>query len=766
MQLLKRLLLILLFFPVVFFFNRCEDITEQDKYQRPEWLEGKLFTQLASVEELSQFAECLKLTGYDTILDVSGSFTVFAPDNDAFTLFFQQNPHFSNQVSNIPKTDLERIVKFHIIQNSWSKLQLQSLDIYGWIDSFDPENNKPRGYKRQTLLRDENKKYWVNNDKGNLTIVDSANSNSFRKVFNKSRKYVPIFFDAYFPINKLSTEEYEFYFNRPYENGNIYYSEAKILGEEIFAENGFIYQVDRVVTPLLNAEQFLEKKYQAESYSTFLELVQLFPEFSMNLEESYKQPEAKAGKQFDTLYNLTYNELTFNLQDELTGPNTNVSNYTTRYQNALLAPTDEAFQKFIDEVLTANSGYPRWSSYPAVPKEIKKIIANSHMALYPVYRKNLIEGFDNGAGDRIRLNESNIVRKHYGSNCTFLGLDKVIIPRAFSSVAGPVYLRPGYSTFMYALEYTKILPALKKEDAGYSFFIIPDQALEIDSSLTISWDDIAANRYRFKVFNRSTEKYEFITKNDLSKMMLNQVGTSAPTGGPRKQFIENLAGNYIVINNEEGTVYGSGETVFGYLGDSAVTNSHVLMDEPTDNGQTFKVDYWFSNSRIDMYSRLSSHTKFLELMIKAGLYDTKAYNFPFLTAGEFYTVFIPTEQALINYNADTLTVNELIDFIKYHFVKGELIFTDGRKPSGFYETLRLDETSTPFSTVYSQLHIQTGTDQIEILDGNGDPYVTISENGTYSNIFIATDTDNVSSSVFDYITTGVIHVIDNVLIKQ
>ena len=484
-------------------FLGCEDITEQAKYQRPSWLAGKLYTQIAAEEDLSLFAQCLELTGYDTILDISGSFSVFAPHNEAFGLFFQDHPEYGGQVENIPLAKLDQIVRIHIIQNSWSKLQLQSLDIYGWIDEDDPENDKPRGYKRQTLLRDENQKYWVYSKKGNTTIVDSTESNSYRMVYTPSRKYAPLFFDEYFPINKLATSDYDFYYGRSYEPGNIFYSEGKVLGDEVFAENGFIYKIDRVISPLLNAEQLLKETYAGRSYRSFLEMIHQFPEFSSNLEETYKQPEAKEGKQYDTLYNLNYTDIAFNIHEELTGPNTKVSDYTVRYQNGVLAPSDEAFQTFIDEVLTASSGFPRWGSYEKVPNEIKRIIANTHLTSYPVYYTNIMEGIENAAGDVVRLDPGDISHKIYGSNCTFLGLDITIIPRAFSSVAGPVYLRPGYSTLLYAMEYTKILPALKREEATYAFYILPDLSLQADSSLEIEWVDREANLYKFRAFNSS-----------------------------------------------------------------------------------------------------------------------------------------------------------------------------------------------------------------------------------------------------------------------
>ena len=113
------------------------------KYDRPEWLAGKVYTQVKSQEDLSTFARCIKLTGYDSIIDISGSYTVFAPDNEAFISWFQNHPEYSD-VEDIPLSVLTELVKYHIVQNPWSKDQLMSLDVFGWIDSTDITNNKPQ----------------------------------------------------------------------------------------------------------------------------------------------------------------------------------------------------------------------------------------------------------------------------------------------------------------------------------------------------------------------------------------------------------------------------------------------------------------------------------------------------------------------------------------------------------------------------------------------------------------------------------------------
>ncbi len=741
----------------------CRDIYELDKYQRPDWLAGKIYTQITTRPDLSVFQECLELTGFDTILDVTGSYTVFGPTNLAFEQWFSQHPEYGGSPENIPPQELENLVERHILQNGWSLKQMKSLDIYGWIDEDDPSNDKPRGYKRQTIQKDQDKKYFINS-RGQ--IVDSTVSDDYRKVYTISRKYGPLFFDEYFGVNDLRLDDYGFYYDRSFESGNMYYGNAKVVSPEIFAENGFVYEVDRVTDELHNAEQILDQEYSGYSFSSFREVFNLFSEFSMDMEATNNQPEAKAGGLYDTLFTLNYPDLLFNLQEELTGPNTSISDYTVRYQNGILAPTNEAFQRLLDEVVTSNSGYPHWPDFGAVPLEVKRIILNAHMTENPVYQTNIEQGFKNGARDKITINEADIIHRYYGSNCSFLGLNEAIVPRAFSSITGPVYLRPGYSTLLYAMEYAKTLPALKEEGKEYVFYAQADVSFAEDSALFINWIDVSANRFNFNAFDRGADRMSTISRNQLTKMILNHVGTSLPRGNANKEFIENLAGNYIVVNNVDNTVTGGLPNTWGYNGDSVVEVHPVLLEEATDNGETYEISGWLNTPVTNMYSRIISYPHFFNLIDDAGLYDKVYYSFPFLTEGETYTVFVPSAEAIASLDTDSLSQSELQDIVKYHFVRGTKIWTDGSSPDGYYETLRVDETSTQFTTKYSTIHIETGSDLIRILDKDGALFTEIHEQDGATNVMVATDMDEESGSLYDFAITGVMHEIDSVLIKQ
>lgn len=762
----------LIFLIAVILLASCKK--EFDKFERPEWLEGKMYDQLLTVPDIDSFVVCVERSGYDTIINTSGSYTAFAPDNNAMNTWLSANSYGS--VWDIPEEELAEIVKYHIVQNPWSRSQLQTLDIQGWIDVNDPFNNEPWGYKRQTLLKDENRKYFVKVINDQVTITDSLNSNSTRMVFVNSRKYVPLFFDQYMALADISKSDYESFFKRSYEPGNIFFANSKLGPEDYFAENGFIYVVDELVTPFENTEQLLERELDGKSYSIYQETVYRFPQFAENETETNNQDGASEGQDVPTLYDLDYSQLVFDIHEEMTGRNNQIDPTTSiRYHYGLLAPDNTAMNDLIDNHITASSGYPHWANWTSTPDNVKRIILNSHMAPNPIYKSDIDQGFLNGSADSVFINSDDIVETIYGSNATFHGLKKAILPRALSSVSGPVYLRPGFLTMMYAIEYTNILAAIKRRDASYSLFVLPDWYLNNDSSLVMNQDDsYRPPRYSAISYDRSylMPRATRRSSTEITIQLLNQVGTSIPRGVARKEFIENLGGNFIVFNSENHpetggpTITGGASSVYGYNGDSVVHVTPTPLDEPTDNGITYSVDGWLSFTTTRFYDAISQYDGFYDLMVRAGLVDQVYYRFNFVSESEFYTVFIPSDEALASINTDTMSQEELQQLVKYHFVRGQLIFTDGNKPSMEYETMRVDESSTEYSTVYSTLDIRTSPDILGLYNSNGDHFLDVIENDTFTNHTTALNLRVNNNDPDNYITNGVLHVIDSVLIKH
>lgn len=682
---------------------------EFKKFEPPEWIEGKLFQQLQSIPGTDSFQLCLELTGYDTLVNNS-NFTIFAPDNEAFENYFASHPEYSS-VYDISSKDLLALVKSHIIQNPWSRIQLQMANEDGWINKRDPDNDKPWSYKRQTLYKEGNRKYWIIRESdGQSRIVDSTESSDYRTVYQPARKYIPIFFDQYMDLAEIGSEDFDFYFDRPYKPGYMYMAGAELSPIDHFAENGFIFIIDRVVPPLKNVEQILESSDQGHDYSMFLELIHLFPTFITNEYQTYLQEGVEEGMEVTTLYDMDFNDLAFDIHEELTGDNTYDENTATRYHYGILAPDNNALQELIDSVLTIQSGdSTRWPSFEMVPRHIKKIIVNSHMSEIPVYLTDIQRGFVNKQWDTVFVDPANVIEKQYCSNASFMGLDKAIVPGAFSSVTAPVYLRPQYVGFMKGIELSGLGPALKRRNATYSFY-----AVQVGDNYFDNSDQASA-------INR----------------LLNQVGTTIAKEKARKEFIPTLGGNFILYDT---------------------TRRPTQLEEPTYNGKTYAARGFNWPKTGNLYWIMKyDFPAFFDLMEKAGMVDRTYGELIFINETAFHTVFVPSDEALSDFNSDSLSLEELQLFIKYHFVEGDIIFTDGNKASGDYETLRVDESSTTYLTHYSKLNISPESDLIRINDQSGNLVCDIPEHWERTNIMFGRRDPS-------YKTTGVIHAIDTVLI--
>ncbi len=760
---ITKLLLIVLFVAGISSCVKDPELT--DKYARPDWLAGKLFTQIQDRPELSQFAQCLEISGYDTIINTSGSYTVFAPNNDAFTLYFAEHPGYSS-VSAIPLEELNRFVKYHIVQNPWSSDQLKRLDVYGWIDSTDINNDVPKGYKRETLLREKDQKYGVKYDEAkSIIIIDTLLSPWYRRQATDSRKHAPIFYKELFNIYDLSFNDFSFYFNRPYDDPmDIYYVNGKIVTPDIFAENGFIHIIDRVIEPLKNASQILSTQKNNNSYTEFLDLVNLFPVFTYNEQRTKDQPGADQGYDVDSLFDITYPQLAFNITNERTkAPSGTVglpSNVTIRYHHGMIAPTNEAFDNFISEYI---AGPNHWGTFAETPIHIKRMLANTHMSANAIYPSDFEKGFYNGEKDIVSINPSTIVQKEYGSNCTFIGTNEMLVPRALKSITGPIYLQRNYERLMYAIEYTGLLPALKKESNNYTLYVESDLNLREDSSLV--YDAIRKEFSVFQITGNQVQRF-ILTNNDLRTLLLNHIGSDVPRGLANKEFIRNLAGNYLIYNNITGEVSGTSPSTYGYQGSVQTNVFPVQISTNADNGITYDIKNWFNFSSQTLYGKISvSYKKFHGLLAKAKLVNDKLFEYTFLSQNEFYTVFIPSDAALDAYQVDTMGIPGLKKFLQLHFIQGDIIFTDGNKSPQYYESTRIDEKSTPFTTYYTKFLINPDIDIIHIMDPSGNDYVTIPESAT-TNIITGRNLGTGQETIPKVISTSVIHEIDKVLLKS
>ena len=128
--------------------------------------------------------------------------------------------------------------------------------------------------------------------------------------------------------------------------------------------------------------------------------------------------------------------------------------------------------------------------------------------------------------------------------------------------------------FMFAIEQAGLLSALKRENEDYMLFVETDIDCQDDSSL---WYDYSSESFALYQGHGPTSVRYGLNVNELRTLILNHVGARNPRGIGRKEFIKNLAGNYLIVNNETGEISGTAPTTVGYLGDIRVNEIPEIM---------------------------------------------------------------------------------------------------------------------------------------------------------------------------------------------
>jgi len=79
--------------------------------------------------------------------------------------------------------------------------------------------------------------------------------------------------------------------------------------------------------------------------------------------------------------------------------------------------------------------------------------------------------------------------------------------------------------------------------------------------------------------------------------------------------------------------------------------------------------------------------------------------------------------------------------------------------------MRIDEKSTTYSTVFTEIYINPGYDVIMIPDKTGSDYITINESSE-TNIMTGRSLSETATTFPEVIITAVIHEIDSVLLFE
>ena len=490
--------------------------------------------------------------------------------------------------------------------------------------------------------------------------------------------------------------------------------DARVVNADVVAENGMIHEIDKVILPLQSIEQYLGSN---PNYSEFRTLLQKRASYSSNadLTHRYQVLTGATDSVFVKLYSGT---LGFSPNNE------NYTNGGTDSQTggyAFIAPTNTELKAYTKGLLKY------FGSFDAAPPEILTDFLNSHMWTSLVW-PNRFTNSVNVQGEVPTMTTGNIVDKKLLSNGIFYGTNKVQEANVFRTVYSKPYLDPRYMLMTRGLnaelKYSIINPNIK-----YTVFMMPDV------SIRAAYYDWSTERNSWS-YTAPGVATVFSTKSRDDFYRILQTSVSQPTTNltdlSGQGIVEMYNGEYIKYDANK--IYASGN----------IDNGNYLVKDSTEtviNGTVYYTHEVVPPGKTSTGGLLTFTTKgigahinalaladpasfgsFNSYLIASSLWDAANFAIVGTTAGNFYTILVPTNAAIVNavkagllpgtkatgvpiFNSALSADRDLVvRFIQYHIINKYTVVPDGKKDGAFATLLQNSNGDPTYLTVINQLN--------------------------------------------------------------
>ncbi len=676
--LLKSILIITL---VVFVFSSCRKKAFDDYYNRPDSLAAPIYQQLQAKGNFKNLIACIDKAGYKDILGGAGYWTFFAPNDDAFKQFFIDKSITS--VNQIDSSTAKQIVSYCLVYNAFPKARLGDYQSNaGWVpnQAFRRRTANYSGYQDDTTFT------------GQKVKALDINRNSAFFVGDNNNKYIPYFLSNFMIASGLTAADYNYFYpNTTYNGFNVV--NASVVHADIPAENGYIHEIDKVILPLKNIDQYIASKPEYSEFKKLFDKYMLY--FSLNADATTRYHNITGLN--DNIYIKYYNtNLGFQLNNE---------NYQKQQDNdgqtnswTLFVPRNDVFIKYRDSILLEH-----YKSLDVVPQQIIIDFLNAHMFANVVWPSRFANT-NNVQAEPARFNSAtDVIDKQILSNGNFYGTSKVQAANVFTTVYGKPYLDPKYLLMTRALDqslrYNITIPSQK-----YTVFMISDDLLRakgFDYNFTQSaWQYTAPGATSVTTGSAASARLQRILATHIVRTPNDEMADLSGAG-----IIETINGEYIKWSG-------------GKLASAGTYNYKVTAGQSkiAVNGRVYYSDSLleYSDTLVGLtIKRLAStpgspFSYFYQFLANSTLYTPATGDIRGVNLGSFNTVFVPNNDAIqsavdagflpadpndgspLFITTDPIQQQMVADFIKYHIIDKTTMVPDGRKNTGQYPTLYRD----------------------------------------------------------------------------
>lgn len=703
----KKIHYCLLVFLFLTLLTSCSRDVFDEYYDRPETLEPPIYQQLEARGNFKNLLILIEKAGYKDILGKAGYWTMMAPNDEAFSKFFQEQG-----ISDVNKVDAEtasKIVRYALIYNAFRTEQLSDYQsAIGWVPDM--------AFRRRTAFYDGFQTKTIN---GKLMIVVGSNRNGGYLPGDNNNKYISYFEKEYFAAQSLNSNDYNFFFpNSTYTDFNVL--AGTIKEADIIAENGIIQEVSQVSLPLVNLDQYLESKSEYSEFRKLIEDNLVTYTFNQSATTTYRNYTGKNDDVYVKFYDPT---LPYSLNNENFLKQADNDGQSDAY--TLFAPDNTSLLKFINEVLLKN-----YTSIDKLPKYIFQDLLKAHMVASAVWPSKL-SSFNNGLDEDLRFNLSTDVKEaKVLSNGFFYGTNKVQASNLFYSVYTSAYLDPKFTLatrlFNDGSSYREIISNINQK---FTLFLPSDTVLRAlgyeYNTARSEWNYVSPINGATLSGTPARLRLLRVLYNCIVPTPEEELNDLSGSGIIRSGDMD-IPGEYIKWSNNK--VYAAGNEVLGNM-------ANILGYEDQQNGRTYYIDKLLEFSEeppgVDLKNLAvagSEYFNFYSYLKNSNIY-LAGDQIRGVSVGSSYTFVIPNNAAIVkavkdgklpgntttgapNFTPATLGEQDLVaDFIRYHILVNKTVSDDGLF-GGQVETLRKDSRDEKtYVGVMSDKGVLTFTDK-------------------------------------------------------
>jgi uncharacterized surface protein with fasciclin (FAS1) repeats len=633
---------------------------EMDKYyETPGWLKGNAWETLESEGKFSIFLAGVEKAGYKDLVNGKGIVTVIAPSDSAFQAYLTAKGY--NSINEVPEEELTKIISFHLVYYSYDKAKFANFQPSAAGSEIDPLE-KGLYYKHRTKSRSEIE-----------YVPDVTNNNVLMRVFHKER-FLPVFSYEIFNSKGINAKaNYEFFYpNSSWTGGNDGFniSEASVQKYALVTDNGYVYEINKVLEPLETVYKELELD---NNYTKFREAYNRFSEFYYDAATT-----ANYGNG-DSLF-LHYHTALPKIASEWTynGETVSIPDYANM---SVLSKT--AYNVFAPDDIALNNFFTSfWGGYYNTLNDVNfwpiAYLLYNHVYEGPIVFPEEIEAnkIKSSFGTTITFNRAAALKKKICSNGALYGINQVLVPPMFYSVTGPALQDPKYTMFTVMLGRTGLIYPLMSDQMSFKLFLPSDSVLLNENTLVrglpLNYENLLPKKFGSQnVQIQDATSGLFVTMNlyIMDEVVESHVAVGDPIAVQGNVSIYKTMRNFTYLMVRNDSVFSSGTYNRQLPG---IAYSEIPGNR--SNGKTYDIAKSGAALSTDntLFKSIMAPTSLLHPADFNG-FKTKlisrtnfvANNFNFLL-GERFIVFVPTNANGAAF--DTIPAAKVNDYAKYYFV--------------------------------------------------------------------------------------------------